>query len=372
MPQMKLDWWLIFSVLGISLLGLVTMHSFSGQDTFFIRQSIWILVSFLVIIFLARVDFRFLRRTPVVMLAYGLSTLLLALTLVIGEVRNGARSWIDLGVMALQPADFAKITLIILLAKYFSRRHVEIAHIRHIIVSGLYAFIPFILISLQPDFGSSLVIGAIWFGTVLVSGISKKHLIAFFLISIIAFTALWNFGFKEYQKQRILTFIHPTANIRGSGYNAHQAMVAVGSGQLLGKGIGYGTQSRLKFLPEYQTDFIFAAFAEEWGYVGVLILLSLFSIIFIRFLLQTAITGETNFETLFVVGVGVYIAVHTCINIGMNLGLMPVTGIPVPFMSYGGSHLLSEAVAVGIVMGMRGYARVTSREKVRNEFIGPA
>ena len=256
-----------------------------------------------------------------------------------------------------------------MLAKYFSRRHVQIAHIRHIIVSGVYAGILFLLVALQPDFGSAITIFSIWLGMVLISGISKKHLALVFTIGVIAFAGLWNFGFKEYQKHRIMNFINPLADIRGSGYNAYQAMITVGSGEIVGKGIGYGTQSRLKFLPEYETDFIFAAFAEEWGFVGVIILFILYIIIIGRIIVWAS-RGETNFETLYAMGLAIFFMVHLTINIGMNIGVMPVTGIPVPFMSYGGSHLLTEFIGLGILMGMIKYSRATHREVIKNEFLG--
>jgi len=159
------------------------------------------------------------------------------------------------------------------------------------------------------------------------------------------------------------------ADVRGSGYNAYQAMVTVGSGGVWGKGLGYGTQSRLKFLPEYQTDFIFAAFAEEWGFAGVIILLLLFTIVFLRILKQ-AVRGETNFEILYCSGLAIFFISHLVINIGMNIGLMPVTGIPVPFMSYGGSHLVTEFAGLGIMMGMARYGRAAHRDLMKNEFLG--
>ena len=162
--------------------------------------------------------------------------------------------------------------------------------------------------------------------------------------------------------------MYPLTDIRGAGYNAYQSTIAVGSGQILGKGIGYGTQSRLKFLPEYQTDFIFAAFAEEWGFIGVVLLFLLYCILIWR-ILRIALYGASNFETLFAVGVIVLLMSHFLINVGMNIGLMPVTGVVMPFMSYGGSHLLSEFAALGILMGMRNYARTVHKDEERNELI---
>jgi rod shape determining protein RodA len=191
-----------------------------------------------------------------------------------------------------------------------------------------------------------------------------------FFVGILAFIGLWNFGLKDFQKHRIINFIHPLTDIRGTGYNAYQSTIAVGSGEILGKGVGYGTQSRLKFLPEYQTDFIFAAFAEEWGFIGVLILFFLFTVVIWRIILS-AMAGETNFEILFGAGTAVLIIVHFFINVGMNIQLLPVTGTTLPFLSYGGTHLVTEFAALGILMGMRRYNRVVHRDSAKNEFIGP-
>jgi rod shape determining protein RodA len=154
-----------------------------------------------------------------------------------------------------------KVVLVLVLAKYFSRRHIEIARVKHIFISGLYALVPFLLVLVQPDFGSAIILFAIWFGMTIVAGISKKHLFYVFAAGIVAFIVMWTFVLHPYQKTRIKTFLHPLTDIRGAGYNAYQSTIAVGSGEILGKGIGYGTQSRLKFLPEYQTDFIFASCA---------------------------------------------------------------------------------------------------------------
>ncbi|HYC34632.1 MAG TPA: FtsW/RodA/SpoVE family cell cycle protein, partial [Candidatus Paceibacterota bacterium] len=179
----------------------------------------------------------------------------------------------------------------------------------------------------------------------------------------------WSFVFADYQKARIKTFLNPLADVRGAGYNARQSVVAVGSGEIFGKGIGYGTQSRLNFLPEYQTDFIFAAYAEEWGFIGVLILFGAFGIVVFR-ILHNAMNAETNFETLFALGFCIMIISHFAINVGMNIGLLPVTGIPLPFVSYGGSHMLTLFIGLGILMGMRRYRRAAHRDSMKNEFLG--
>jgi rod shape determining protein RodA len=335
----------------IALCGLATMYSYVGGDNFFIRQIAWILVS-TVFLFLANIpDYRFLRTGNSVFYLYLTIAALLVLILIIGEITLGAQSRFDLGFFSFQPSDPAKLVLIMVLAKYFSKRHVLIGDLRHVIVSGVYAFIIFALVFVQPDFGSGIILASIWLGLVLVAGISWRHLGAVVLIGIIAFSGLWMFGFKEYQKQRILTFLHPLADIRGTGYNAYQSTIAVGSGQLLGKGVGYGTQSKLQFLPEYETDFIFAAFAEEWGFVGVMFLFLLYGVVIAR-ILTIALSFETNFERIYGAGVAILFMSHFVVHIGMNIGLMPVTGTTVPFLSYGGSHLITEFLAIGILMGM--------------------
>lgn len=367
--NLKIDWILLLSVLAISFLGLLTMSSFESGDSYFIRQFSWLCISILVFFILSLIDYRFLKKTKVVTLIFLASVFILIILSVIGHTAKGAQSWFSIGGMSFQPSDPIKIALIVLLAKYFSRRHVEIANIRHIFVSGFYAFVIFFLVFLQPDFGSALILFLIWLGMILVSGISKKHLLIVFLIGMTAFSGLWIYALKDYQKKRIVNFIHPLADIRGSGYNAYQATIAVGSGQILGKGIGYGTQSKLQFLPEYKTDFIFAAFAEEWGFVGVS-LLFLFFAIFIWRIVTNAYYGATNFEILFGLGLAVMFMSHFLINVGMCLGLMPVTGINFPFMSYGGTNILSSFIGLGMLMGMRRYRRDVHKDSVKNEFLG--
>jgi len=364
-----IDWILVGAVALLISFGLVTMHSFTGVDSFFIRQLIWGGVGILLMIIIGFVDLGFLKDGRVLLGLFLLGNVLLALLFIFGQTVNGAQSWIEIGPIALQPADFIKLILVLVLAKYFSRRHVVIGNIKHIIVSAVYTFIPFMLILMQPDFGSGMVLGLIWFGMILVSGINKKHLFTLLGLGLVLVLGVWMFVLAPYQKDRLASFLNPLEDIQGAGYNAYQSTVAVGSGQFLGKGVGYGTQSRLNFLPEYQTDFIFAAFAEEWGFIGSFIVLILFSIIIWRSL-RISMLGASNFEILFGIGVVIFFMAHIIINIGMNIGLMPVTGIPLPFMSYGGSHILTECLALGILMSMGRYARRTHREDLTREFVG--
>lgn len=366
--RLNIDWVLFFSVIPLVLAGLVTMNSLVSQNYFFEKQLVWFGISVAVFFVLSLLDFRFFKKTGVLLSLFAVSVLLLAFLFLTSSIK-GAQSWFDLGAFSFQPADLIKLVLILLLAKYFSKRHIEIANIRHILVSGFYAFVFFVLVLLQPDFGSAIIIFLIWLGMVLVSGISKKHLLAVFLIGLVSFIGLWFYVFQPHQQQRILTFIHPMADIQGAGYNAFQSTIAVGSGQIFGKGVGFGTQSRLQFLPEYETDFIFASFAEEWGFIGVIFLFLFFFIVIWRILVNAA-KGASNFEVLFGSGLAIMFISHFTIHVGMNIGLLPVTGITIPFMSYGGSHLLVEFMGLGILMGMRKYSRVVHRDDMHNEFLG--
>jgi rod shape determining protein RodA len=352
----SVDIWLISAIFFLSLLGLATMYTFGGDNGYFERQVIWIVVAGIALAVAIVPDYRFLRSGNTTFIIYLASIAVLVLVLFFGETVKGAQSRFDLGIFSLQPADPAKLILIAVLAKYFSKRHELIGDFRHILVSGTYTLIVFALVFIQPDFGSAMILGCIWFGMVLVAGISLRHVAIVGLIGALAFSFLWGFGFQDYQKDRIKTFLDPLSDIQGAGYNAYQSTIAVGSGQVWGKGVGYGTQSKLQFLPEYETDFIFAAFAEEWGLVGVIMLFTLFGIVIWRLLFH-ALRGATNFERLFATGVAILIISHFFIHIGMNIGLLPVTGTTIPFLSYGGSHLITEFLAVGMVIAMSKYTK---------------
>lgn len=363
------DWMLVLTVLPLMAVGLVTMSSFSGQNYFFYRQLLWVVVSLSVFFGLSLIDWRFLRRSEVVTAIYVFGLILLLIVFFASRVK-GAKSWLSFGAVAFEPSNYMEIALIIMLAKYFSRRHIEIANFKHILLTGIYTLIPFALVLVQPNFGSALIIFLIWFGLILVSGVSKKHLLILVCAFSLAFFGFWVGIAKPYQKDRILTFLHPLADIHGAGYNAFQSQIAVGSGQFFGKGIGYGTQSRLSFLPEYETDFIFAAFAEEWGFFGVLLVFILFALLIAR-ILYYARHGASNFETLFAMGTAILFMSYLLVHVGMNIGLLPVTGLPLPFISYGGSHLLTEFTLLGILMGMKRYSLAYHRADIHNEFLGP-
>ena len=366
-----IDWILFLATLPLLAAGLVSMRAFGAEsDYYFTRQLFWIGASIIVFFAFSIIDWRFLRKSELLAVFFILINFFLAALLFLGETIKGATSWFDLGLFFVEPVDPLKIIVILILAKYFSRRHIEIANIRHIILPSLYVFIPTLLVFLQPDFGSSIIIFLIWLGMMLVSGINKKHLLAIFLIVAVTLVSAWLFAFKPYQKARILTFIDPARDARGAGYNALQSMIAVGSGRFFGKGIGFGSQSRLEFLPEHQTDFVFAAFAEEWGFVGALFIFIFYGIVIWR-VLKNASFGRSNFESLYGIGVAIFLAAHFFVNIGMNIGLMPITGTTLPFLSYGGTHMFTVYASLGILMGMRRYSRHTHPDDAEKEFLGP-
>lgn len=367
----NIDWILFLATIPLLFAGLISMRSFgSGSDYFFTRQIYWISFSVAVFFAFSFIDWRFLRKTGILVSLFLGINFFLAVLVLVGKATKGAASWFDLGFFSVEPSDPLKIIMILILAKYFSRRHIEIANIRHIILSGIYAFIPALLVFLQPDFGSAIIIFLIWIGMIMVSGVNKKHLTAIFLIATVLLSVSWFFILKPYQKERIITFLDPTRDAKGAGYNAIQSMIAVGSGKVLGKGIGFGSQSRLEFLPEHQTDFIFAAFAEEWGLIGVFFIFLFYGIVIWR-ILKNASFGRSNFESLFGLGVAIFLSAHFFVNIGMNIGLLPITGTTLPFMSYGGSHMLAIYASLGILMGMRRYGRQTHPEEAETEFLGP-
>ncbi len=372
--KIKVDWYIIIPSLILFIFSLFTLFSFSESGDIsnrFSRQGIWIIIGILIFYIFHKIDIRHMESRKITLIIYILSIFSLLILFISGHIAKGAQSWIRLGFFSIQPTDPAKLSLIMILAKYFSKRHVEISSFKHIFISGIYTSILGILILLQPDFGSAIVIFGIWAGMIFVSGISKKHILILLCVAIITLSFAWNFAFKEYQKKRIINFIHPMSDIRGSGYNQYQAIIAVGSGELFGKGIGYGTQSKLKFLPEYETDFIFAAFAEEWGFIGVIIVIFLYLFILIRMLYISIYA--TNINSLFVLGVFFFFLIHIIVNIGMNLGIMPVTGIPLPLMSYGGSHLIIEIVLLAIVSQISIISLnkgISQKRKIYNEFIG--
>jgi rod shape determining protein RodA len=356
---LRFDWLLGGAVFLTCGLGLVSLFSLADASSFpfFYRQLVWVVIGTVLMLMASFVDFRLFRtQSFVVFILYIFAVILLAIVLAGSFAVRGVEAWLKFGSVYFQPAELAKIALIILLAKFFSKRHIEIYRIRHLLVSGLYLALPAGLVLLQPDLGSVIVLVSIWVAIVLFSGMKLKHFfILLFLGGILAISA-WNFALAPYQKARISTFINPYADSQGAGYQMIQSMIAVGSGQILGKGLGYGSQSHLNFLPEAETDFIFAAFAEEWGFAGVLAMLSILFLVLWR-IIAIGQKASDNFSRLYSLGFAAYIFTQSFIHIGMNIGVMPITGITLPFVSYGGSSLVISLIGVGILQNIKINAR---------------
>lgn len=355
----KIDFSLLLLPVMLSIFGLSTIFSIGTDNILFYKQLSLHLSGLVIVFILINIDFRFLRSGHYTFLFYSFSVFLLVLLVGLGVVVNNAQSWFRIGGFSLQPVEIAKLALMLLLAKFFYKRYVDISHIPTLLFSFIYAAIIFALTILQPDLGSALVVLFIWGMIVFISGIPKKYIFGIITILILTVGLSWQFFLADYQRERIFSFLDPTRDIRGSGYNVYQSMIAVGSGGLWGKGINFGSQSKLSYLPEYETDFIFAAFAEEWGFVGAVFCILIFMFLILN-ILEKSKKMETSFESIFAVGVSGYFIVHSGINIGMNIGLLPVTGIPLPFMSAGGTHVLVEWTMLGLVLSMSRYMpRVT-------------
>ncbi len=276
--------------------------------------------------------------------------LLAALVLVLfaGHAVQGSSRWFNLGIISFQPAEFADIIVIFILARFFALRRGEINIWKNILLSFVYALIPILLIAKEPDLGSALIIFIIWLGMLFLSNVNKKIFIYIFLIFSALSVFSWRFVLKDYQKNRILTFVNPRLDPKGKGYNVQQAIISVGSGGLVGTGLGRGLQSQLRFLPERQTDFIFASAAEELGLLGSAVILVLYFLLLYRILIIYG-RSRDDLGRFIVAGVFFMILGQCVINIGMNIGLLPVTGIPLPFISYGGSSLITVAMGAGAV-----------------------
>ena len=352
----KLDWILITATLLVVAIGLISIYSSSlGRGDFFNfkKQVIFFTVGFILMILLSFVDWRIFKRDSFLILTLYFLCLfsLIGLYFFAPEIR-GIKSWYKLGSFYVGPIEFTKIILIILLAKYFSMRHIEMYRYRHIILSGIYVLLPAVLFFFQPDLGSVLILIAIWIGILMISGIKIRHFLFLALCGLLIFLAAWSFFSKDYQKERIISFINPQVDPKGISWSVNQSKIAIGSGGVLGQGFGHGPQTRYGFLPEPQTDFIFAAIAEESGLVGIGILLSLFALIIWR-TIKIAISARSNFPRLFATGFAILLSFQVFINIGMNLGILPIIGIPLPLVSYGGSSLVATFIALGILQSIK-------------------
>lgn len=351
----KFDWMLVLPAVLLVCFGLAGIWSSCVAKVDFLnfdKQIIFFIFGFLVMLGISFFDYRILRNSSFLIVILYVCCLLLLLGLYFfAPLTRGTRGWYKVGLLSLDPIEPTKIVLIILLAKYFSMRHVEMYKFRHIIFSGSYVFFPALMIFLKPDLGGTMVLVLIWLGILLVSGIKLNHFLILVAAFLIVASLCWFFVLKDYQRSRITAFIFPYDYL-GASWSQNQTKISIGSGLILGQGLGQGSQVQFGFLPEPHTDFIFSVLAQEWGMVGVLVLFFVYGFLVWR-VLKIAIQSETNFPRLFAIGFAVVLISQFFINIGMNLSLLPVVGIYLPFISYGGSGLIGNFIALGILQSIK-------------------
>ena len=327
----------------------VEAGSASQADTTFSRGLMWAAIAVVVFAIATFFDYRWLKTLawPI----YALQLGLLAVTLLIGDGIGGSARWVSLGPLTFQFSELAKILMIIVLASHLASRGAHLNSIWSVVGACILVGPPLALVMLQPDLGTSLVFGAILAGMLWMSGVSLRWLGALAIATVAMVPIAWNYLLRDYQKERLLQFMDSNPDIQGAGFQLHQAQIAVGSGGAFGKGLTNGTQTQGGFLPVQATDFVFATLAEELGFIGGLVLFVLFVLLLWR-VLVSAWRSKDPFGTFLAVGVGTMIAIQVFVNIGMNIGIMPITGIPLPFLSYGGSALIADFIGIGLVLNV--------------------
>jgi rod shape determining protein RodA len=314
-------------------------------DDFVFRQVVYALGGLAVMFVVAAIDYRLYQGAS--RLIYGLGIVLLGLIFVFGQVRGGAQSWLDLDYLLLQPSELVKIVLILILAGYFASHQEGIKNPLHLGVSLLLAGVPIALVYLQPDLGTAFILGGVWLGMAWAGGIAIWQFGSLGLAGVLAAPSVW-LMLKPYMRDRVLAFLNPNSDPSGESYNVVQALISIGSGGLWGKGFALGTQSQLHFLRVRHTDFIFSVLAEEWGFVGAIVLFALMAFLLLR-ILRAARMAQDTYGRLIACGVAMMILVQTVINLAVNLNVLPATGLPLPLISYGGSSLLTVFIGVGLV-----------------------
>lgn len=349
----KIDWMLFSSVVLLICAGLAALYSVNlgsgGTFLNFKKQIVFAVVGFCLLFFFSFIDYRLYKTYA--WLFYGLAVFLLISVLLWGATIRGTRGWFELGLFNVQPVEVVKMIALFFLASYYAQWARLFSQFKHIFISGFLIFTLFLLALLQPDFGSAALLFFIWFGLLMVIGVRKVHLISLVVLIVGSAIVMWSFVLQPYQKDRISVFLDPQSDPLGRGYNLIQSLVATGAGGVWGRGLGFGSQSQLKFLPESQTDFIFAVIAEELGLFGVFLILLFYGILFYRLYVIASRTKD-DFALFFVIGVAVLFFSQIFINVGMNLGIMPVTGITLPLVSYGGSSLIVTLIILGVIQNI--------------------
>lgn len=358
-PIRHLDFSLILSALALSAIGAIAIYSATrarqvefGLDPrhFLKRQLVHLSVAAVVFLLLLLFDYRQLRGLAPIFYGGTLLSLLLVLS-PLGERVAGAQRWIDVGIFQIQPSELAKLALIVSLAALFAEEKELHAESRLPIALGMTA-IPAVLIFVQPDLGTLLVLPAVLFAVLLIAGMRLRWLLVLALAGVVTFVVILNLGLiKDYQLARLTAFMDPQSDPTSAGYNLEQSKIAIGSGGFSGRGLFKGTQTNLDYVPEQHTDFIFTAIGEEKGFLGAMTVLGLFAFLFWR-VSRIAMISKDSFGALLATGIGAMLAFQVFVNIGMTIGIMPITGIPLPFVSFGGSSLIVNFAAVGILMNV--------------------
>jgi rod shape determining protein RodA len=354
----RFDWRLIGAMVGIMIVGLVNIYSAGAVGAngapLVYRQLLHFLGGSAVIGIVMIFDYRLFERLAYVL--YGINLVALMLVEVFGSIRYGARRWLDLGFMSYQPSETMKLATLLALARYFqSVANQSKLDFKDLVVPGLIMGVPALLTIIQPDLGTGGHLAIAGFVILLFMGIRTRVLVTALIVAVVSFPIAWQYGLKPYQRDRIHTFLDPAADPKNKGYNALQSMIAVGSGQVVGKGFTRGTQTQLQFTPEGHTDFIFTVLAEEWGLVGCLILFGLYIYLFHR-CITIASLARDKFGAILCVGIIGMLASQMFINVAMVTGMFPIVGIPLPLTSYGGTSVITVCLALGLLLNV-GYRR---------------
>jgi rod shape determining protein RodA len=352
----KIDWLMVGSAMMLVSIGLISIYSISlgrGDMLNFEKQIVFFLIGIVIMIGMSFYDWRGLQQNSYfILLLYFICVLSLVGLLFFAPEIRGIRSWYKIGSFSFDPIGVTTIVLIVLLAKYFSTRHIEMYRLPQIVLSGVYIFIPFILIARQPDLGSAMILAALWLGILVISKIKLRHFLILFFCALILIGLSWFLFLKEYQKERIMSFLVPQTEVLGINWSQTQSKIAIGSGGFFGKGFGQGSQTQKGFLSEPYNDFIFSAIAEEFGLVGISIMLFLY-VIFIWRIMKIAVSDSYNFARLFASGIIIVLFSQIFIHIGMNLAILPVIGLTLPLVSYGGSNLIAIFLGLGILQSIK-------------------
>ena len=351
----NLDYVLLFSVFALILIGIILIASATHANmpsphrfSFVTRQTAFALINVAIGFYLLHFDYRMLKRLAKPL--YILNIVALLAVMLVGRTALGAQRWLQIGPISIQPSEFAKAIMIISLAAFVDKRLDTLDNFKSWLPIFGFVLVPFILVMRQPDLGTSLVFMAILFGTMVICGFRRKYFLVMAGLSLASAPLVWGI-LHEYQRNRIRVFLNPGLEPYGSGYHVIQSMIAIGSGLFTGKGLFAGTQSQLNFLPENHTDFIFAVAGEEFGFIGVTIILLLYLIIIYKGI-SIAMNATDNFGTLLAVGIVSMFTFHVLVNVGMTSGIMPVTGVPLPFLSYGVSSLTTNMLMISLLLNI--------------------